>query len=317
MTGVQTCALPILVAAEYLRIWEDDTWGTMLRSTDPIVVGAIRRGYPELVPYLAPVTTPPAAESRYLRARYGPGRPITYAGVTPPEGEPALDAAITFADLEELFRLRGVSVLTQPDYVLRVPEERRRYLSAAGGLPLAMLEEVRHSSRRFRKVRGLEGLASLARAVSVDRLDLGFVDILSYEGSLDHPLSGPRDQVYWRRALLESAEPARSRYPVVDGTVVRQQKAYPVYDGVYAGYLEVVKQFLSTVANFQTIGRNGLHKYNNQDHSMLTAILAVQNLLGEGTHDLWQVNTDRSYHEEVRVRHEAKVEEKPVDILEA
>ena len=209
-----------LVAAEYLRIWEDESWGTMLRSTDPIVVGAIRRGYPELVPYLAPVTTPAAAESRYLRARYGPGRSIIYAGITPPEGEPALDGAITFADLEELFRLRGVSVLTQPDYFLRVPEERRRYLSAAGGMPLAMLEEVRHSSRRFRKVRGLEGLASLARAVSVDRLDLGFVDILSYEGSLDHPLLGPRNEFYWRRALLESAEPARSRYPVVDGAVV-------------------------------------------------------------------------------------------------
>ncbi|MBI2351386.1 MAG: FAD-dependent oxidoreductase, partial [Deltaproteobacteria bacterium] len=49
--------------------------------------------------------------------------------------------------------------------------------------------------------------------------------------------------------------------------------------------------------NLQTIGRNGLHRYNNQDHSVLTGMLAVKNLLGEG-HDLWSVNTDRSYYEE-------------------
>ena len=102
---------------------------------------------------------------------------------------------------------------------------------------------------------------------------------------------------------------------VMDGTVVRQLKAYPVYDGVYAAYLEKIKQFLAGFENLQTVGRNGLHKYNNQDHSMLTAILAVRNLDGE-QHDLWQVNTERSYHEEVRLPHK-HVEEKPVDILEA
>ncbi|MBI3361089.1 MAG: FAD-dependent oxidoreductase, partial [Chloroflexi bacterium] len=102
---------------------------------------------------------------------------------------------------------------------------------------------------------------------------------------------------------------------VIDGVVVRQQKAYPVYDSEYAGHLETIKTFLADFENFQTVGRNGLHKYNNQDHSMLTAILAVRNLDGEA-HDLWQVNTERSYHEEVRIPRR-KVEEKPVDILEA
>jgi diguanylate cyclase (GGDEF)-like protein len=87
-------------------------------------------------------------------------------------------------------------------------------------MPLAILEEARQSSRRFRKIRGLGELASLARAVAVDRIDLGFVDILSYEGALDHPLSGPREELHWRRALVESMEPPRSRYPVVDATVV-------------------------------------------------------------------------------------------------
>jgi protoporphyrinogen oxidase len=91
---------------------------------------------------------------------------------------------------------------------------------------------------------------------------------------------------------------------VVDGTVVRQLKAYPVYNGTYAGYLTTLKDYLAGFTNLQTVGRNGLHKYNNQDHSMLTAMLAVRNLLGE-RHDLWNVNTERSYHEEIRIPHDA------------
>jgi protoporphyrinogen oxidase len=87
---------------------------------------------------------------------------------------------------------------------------------------------------------------------------------------------------------------------VVDGTVIRQPKAYPVYNGSYADYLAEIKSYLSRFRNLQTIGRNGLHKYNNQDHSMLTAILAVSNLFG-GQHDVWEVNTERSYHEEISI----------------
>ena len=209
-----------LVATEYLRLWEDPGWGTIIRSTDPVVVQAIRSGYPELVPYLAPLTIPAVAEARYLRAQFGEKLEIVFAGVSPPAGDSEIDAAIVFSDLEHLLKLRGVNPLTQAEYFARIPEERRRHLSAAGGMPLAILEEARHSSRRFRKMRGLAELASLARAVAVDRLDLGFVDILSYEGALDHPLSGPREELYWRRALVESAEPPRSRFPVVDSAVV-------------------------------------------------------------------------------------------------
>jgi protoporphyrinogen oxidase len=99
---------------------------------------------------------------------------------------------------------------------------------------------------------------------------------------------------------------------VIDGTVVRQPKAYPIYDAEYAGCLETIKAYLGGFANLQTIGRNGLHKYNNQDHSMLTALAAVENLAG-GRHDVWDINTERSYHEEVRV----PAREGPVDILDA
>jgi diguanylate cyclase (GGDEF)-like protein len=209
-----------LVAAEYLKLWEEEPWGTLIRSTDPVVVETVRAQYPELLPYLAPVTLPAVAEARYLRAQHGDGLRIAYAGVCPPIASPDLDAAITFGDLDQLFRIRGVSVLGQPGYFQRVPEEKRRHLSAAGGLPLALLEEARQSSRRFRKIRGLDALPAVARAVSVDRLDLGFVDILSTEGMLDHPLSGPQEELFWRRELLASVEAPRSRQPVVDGGVV-------------------------------------------------------------------------------------------------
>ena len=86
---------------------------------------------------------------------------------------------------------------------------------------------------------------------------------------------------------------------VEDGTVVRVPKAYPVYDSTYRDALKVVRRFLDGIGNLQLVGRNGMHKYNNQDHAMLTAMLAVKNILG-GDYDLWQVNVDEEYHEEIR-----------------
>ncbi|MDQ3520534.1 MAG: NAD(P)/FAD-dependent oxidoreductase [Gemmatimonadota bacterium] len=87
---------------------------------------------------------------------------------------------------------------------------------------------------------------------------------------------------------------------VFDGTVVRMKKAYPVYDFAYNGHLENVRGFIDPISNLHTVGRNGMHKYNNQDHSMLTAMMAVQNMQG-ATHDIWEVNTDFEYHEEQKV----------------
>jgi protoporphyrinogen oxidase len=84
---------------------------------------------------------------------------------------------------------------------------------------------------------------------------------------------------------------------VEDGVVIRQPKAYPVYDRDYRQHLQVIQDYLDTFENLQTTGRNGMHRYNNQDHSMLTGLLAVRNLFGE-SHDLWEVNTERSYHEQ-------------------
>ena len=85
---------------------------------------------------------------------------------------------------------------------------------------------------------------------------------------------------------------------VEDGAVVRIPKAYPVYDSAYLKSLQTVQQFLSRIDNLQLVGRNGMHRYNNQDHSMLTAMLAVRNIMG-GKYDLWEVNADQEYHEEI------------------
>lgn len=88
---------------------------------------------------------------------------------------------------------------------------------------------------------------------------------------------------------------------VEDGTVVRMKKAYPVYDQDYQGSLATIRRYLESIGNLQTVGRNGLHRYNNQDHSMLTAVYAARNVVGEH-HDVWSVNTEMEYHEEARVK---------------
>ena len=84
---------------------------------------------------------------------------------------------------------------------------------------------------------------------------------------------------------------------IEDGTVIRQFKAYPVYDDEYRQNVEVIQEYIQKFENLQTVGRNGMHRYNNSDHSMLTGLLAAKNILGE-KHDLWNVNVERSYHED-------------------
>ncbi len=84
---------------------------------------------------------------------------------------------------------------------------------------------------------------------------------------------------------------------VEDGTVVRMPKAYPVYDPGYRERIEFIRQYLQTFSNLQVVGRNGMHRYNNQDHSMMTALCAARNILG-AAHDVWAINTEPEYHEE-------------------
>jgi UDP-galactopyranose mutase len=85
---------------------------------------------------------------------------------------------------------------------------------------------------------------------------------------------------------------------VIDGVKVLVPKAYPTYDMEYEGAVGIIRAYLEQFENLQTCGRNGLHRYNNQDHSMWTALLATMNVLDGAEHDVWSVNTEAEYLEE-------------------
>jgi protoporphyrinogen oxidase len=92
-----------------------------------------------------------------------------------------------------------------------------------------------------------------------------------------------------------------NRSDVIDGTVVRVPKAYPAYFGDYAEF-DKVRAYLESFSNLYPIGRNGMHRYNNQDHSMLAANGAVTAIIngGTGKSDIWDINADDAYHEEIQ-----------------
>ena len=206
-----------LVAAEYLRLWkENEGPSTWIRSTSPIVVDYVRAKYPELVPYLAPVVTPTIALARFLRHTFVDS-PIVYAGVhsAGPQGADEVDASLSLAELGHLLEERDATPTDQPQTLNVVPPETRRYLSAPGGLPRAMLDEQRLSSRGLMKLRGLHSLEAVAWAIKEGKV-LGFIDILPFEGALDHPALGPHDQLYWRRGIVELTERNRALKPVIE-----------------------------------------------------------------------------------------------------
>jgi protoporphyrinogen oxidase len=87
------------------------------------------------------------------------------------------------------------------------------------------------------------------------------------------------------------------RSKVERGFAIRVPKAYPIYDADYAERVATIRGWLDGIENLQQVGRNGLHRYNNSDHSMLTAMRAVDNLLTGAHHDIWEVNAESVYHE--------------------
>ena len=84
---------------------------------------------------------------------------------------------------------------------------------------------------------------------------------------------------------------------VLDSVVIRVPKTYPAYFGAYDEF-DVARRYLDSFENLFLVGRNGMHRYNNQDHSMLTAMLSVENIFG-ASHDIWSVNVEEEYHEEM------------------
>jgi len=96
---------------------------------------------------------------------------------------------------------------------------------------------------------------------------------------------------------------------VRDSTVLRVEKAYPAYFGAYERFSEV-RQYVDSIENLFLVGRNGMHKYNNQDHSMLTAMVAVDNIAAGivDKSNLWNVNTEQEYHEQSQQPEQAAAE---------
>jgi protoporphyrinogen oxidase len=90
-----------------------------------------------------------------------------------------------------------------------------------------------------------------------------------------------------------------TRADVLDSTIVRMEKTYPAYFGSYRQF-GTVRQWLDAFDNLFLIGRNGMHKYNNSDHSMLTAMTAVENIVNgvRSKENIWAINTEEEYHEE-------------------
>ena len=98
---------------------------------------------------------------------------------------------------------------------------------------------------------------------------------------------------------------------IEDGAVVRMPKAYPMYDDGWVRQVTTIRRYLeAALPNLQLVGRNGMHKYNNQDHSMMTAMYAARNILG-ANYDLWAVNTEAEYHEEKQERPATVTEAEP------
>ena len=210
-----------LVAAEYLKLWEEEPWGTLIRSTDPVVVDTVRTAVPR-------ARALPGAGDGCRRWRRpdtcerstGLGSRLRSPGSVPRSARPSSTRPSPSATWTRSSGSGASNVLSQPIFFERVPEERRRHLSAAGGLPLALLEEARYSSRRFRKLRGLDALKAVARAVAVDRLDLGFVDILSHRGVAGPPAVGTAGGAVLAPGAVGQHRAAPEPLPVVDQSLV-------------------------------------------------------------------------------------------------
>jgi protoporphyrinogen oxidase len=115
----------------------------------------------------------------------------------------------------------------------------------------------------------------------------------------DEEWSAP-DEVLIERAKRELEQLGLARAEEIEaGYVVRQAKAYPIYDDRYRANVEVLREWLAkNAANVHPVGRNGMFRYNNQDHSMFTAMLTVENIVTGSDHDVWEVNVEEEYHEE-------------------
>jgi protoporphyrinogen oxidase len=145
------------------------------------------------------------------------------------------------------------------------------------------------------KVGRIQNMVNWSQAMSPDpqRTNLG----LEYFCSVGDELWTMSDDELLALAAAELVELGLARDEAIeDGLVIRQPRAYPIYDPGYQHNVQIIRRFLASLENLQVVGRNGMHRYNNMDHSMLTGIQAVDNICG-ADHDLWLVSEDSAYLE--------------------
>jgi protoporphyrinogen oxidase len=122
---------------------------------------------------------------------------------------------------------------------------------------------------------------------------------LEYFCNVGDPLWSKADAEFMKFAIDELAQIGIiNKEAVIDSTILREEKTYPAYFGTYDRF-EELKTYVNRFENLFLVGRNGMHKYNNSDHSMLTAMTAVDNIIaGKKEKDnIWSINTEQEYHE--------------------
>ena len=129
--------------------------------------------------------------------------------------------------------------------------------------------------------------------------ELSFVGLEYFANRSDDLWTMPDDELIELAASEAETLGLFAPSEVRAGTVFRMPKAYPVYDGDYEAHLQTIRDWLDPFDNLFTVGRNGQHRYNNQDHSMLAGLFAARNVAGAEL-DLWSINEEASFHEEVR-----------------
>ena len=156
---------------------------------------------------------------------------------------------------------------------------------------------------------GLHAHAQKPAAAEVVRAMARELDLAGLPYLLDQstaPLAG-------KTSTLDLASLAEKSELGAEGHVIRELNAYPVYDAEYRPHVDTLRAYFQGFSNLQTVGRNGMHRYNNQDHSMLAGHHAALRLLGRPELDPWEVNTERSYYEEQVLSPDKKHE--GIDIL--
>ncbi len=243
-----------------------------------------------------------------LRLEHEGGRVRTLVSGQPGrEQRTSVDAVINSMPLGDLVRALDPPA---PEPVLRAAAElhHRDFLTVALVVPqeLAFPDNWIYIHDPDVKVGRIQNFGSWSPYLVKEGMTCLGLEYFVFEGD---ELWTTHDETLVKLATQELAQLGLAPEDAVSGGyVVRMPKAYPVYDQTYQANVTVVRNWLeSALPNLHTVGRNGMHRYNNADHSMMTALLAARNLLGETpAHDVWSVNVEDEYHEETEASQSAK-----------